>query len=65
MFVLIVLIVGTIALIAGILFYQLMAQEAAAVCVLSCRMDHGHFSDHWVPCYCKCHQMPKPQEGNP
>lgn len=57
------LIAGFIALIAGIAFYSLIAQAATAVIVLSCRMDHGHFSDHWVPCSCKCHRMAKPQEG--
>ena len=63
MFIVLILIAGIFALIAGILFYSLMAQAATAVIVVSCRMDHGHFGDHWVPCNCRCHQMPKPLEG--
>lgn len=57
-----ILIIGIVVLIGAILFYQLVAQAAAAVIVMSCRMDHGHFSNHWVPCHCKCHVMPAPPQ---
>ena len=60
------LIVGFIILIGSALFYQLIGQAASAVIVMSCRMDHGHFSNHWMPCSCKCHVMPHPpQQGTP
>jgi hypothetical protein len=52
------IIVGLVVLIGTIAFYQILAQAAQATIVMSCRMDHGHFANHWMPCNCKCHQMP-------
>jgi hypothetical protein len=55
-----------IVLIGTVMFYQLMAQAASAVIVISCRMDHGHFGNHWMHCDCKCHRMPQPDpQGTP
>ena len=55
--------IGLFMLLAGIFFVQPVAQAANAIIALSCRSDHGHFGKRSVPCYCKCHGMPRPLDN--
>ena len=55
-----IMLISLFLLLSGILFFQPVAQAAHAIVALTCRTDHGHFGKRSVPCYCRCHVMPRP-----